>query len=113
MDMIKDIVVTSLYLLALINPVSKIAVLSGLPDMDVKKHMAGVVRKSSLTAACILIGAMFFGNFVLQKVFHIELHSAAWCCFGSDSTPCAKASSSSSTRKPNRWIWPSCRWPAR
>lgn len=75
MRAILSIVVSSLYLLALINPMSKIAVLSGLPEVDTDGGLGKVVRKSSITAAGILIGAMLFGDFILRRVFHVELHS--------------------------------------
>ncbi len=75
MKALLSIIISSLYLLALINPMSKIAVLSGLPEVDTDGGLGKVVRKSSITAAGILIGAMLFGDFILRRVFHVELHS--------------------------------------
>ena len=69
------IFVNALYLLALINPVSKIAVLSGLAAKEGRRDMVAAVRKSSFTAAGILLGAMFFGDIILQQIFHVELYS--------------------------------------
>jgi multiple antibiotic resistance protein len=67
--------VNTLYLLALINPISKIAVLAGMTASEDRRHLGAIVRKSSLTAGCILLGAMFFGDFILRQVFHVELQA--------------------------------------
>lgn len=75
MEMIQTIAVNALYLLALINPISKIAVLSGLASTERRSHLRALVYKSSITAAGILLGAMFFGDFILQKIFHVELYA--------------------------------------
>jgi multiple antibiotic resistance protein len=70
-----QVFVDALYLLALINPVSKISVLAVLATSEQKQHVAGVVAKSSVIAAAILLGSMFFGDFVLRSVFHVDIHS--------------------------------------
>jgi multiple antibiotic resistance protein len=75
MDMLLSIAVNTLYLLAFINPVSKIAVLSGLSASDRRGRLPGIVRRSSLTAAGILLGLMFFGDFILKHVFRVGLHA--------------------------------------
>lgn len=75
MDILRAILVDGLYLLALINPISKIAVLSGLSASESGPALPAVVRKSSLTAAFILLGAMLFGDFILRQVFHVDLHA--------------------------------------
>lgn len=67
--------VNTLYLLALINPISKIAVLAGMTASEDRRHLGAIVRKSSLTAGCILLGAMFFGDFILRQVFRVELQA--------------------------------------
>ncbi len=67
--------VDSLYLLAFINPVSKVSVLSGLSTDDRSGEVRRVASKSSLVAAGILLGSMFFGELLLTRVFHVELHS--------------------------------------
>ena len=69
------IAVNSLYLLALINPISKIAVLAGMTASEDRRNLIAIVRKSSITAGCILLGAMFCGDFVLRKVFHVQLQA--------------------------------------
>ena len=75
MEIILAILINALYLLALVNPVSKLAVLSGLPEVEAGEQLGEVVRKSSVTAAGILLGVMFFGEFILRSVFHVELYS--------------------------------------
>jgi multiple antibiotic resistance protein len=75
MEILKSIAVNSLYLLAFINPMSKIAVLSGLQASERPVQLSAVVRKASLTAAGILLGLMFFGDFILKRIFRVELHA--------------------------------------
>jgi multiple antibiotic resistance protein len=75
MEIVKSIFIDSLYLLAFINPMSKIAVLSGLQASDRPIQLPAIVRKASLTAAGILLGLMFFGDFILNRIFRVELHA--------------------------------------
>jgi multiple antibiotic resistance protein len=75
MEILLSIAVNSLYLLAFINPMSKIAVLSGLSSSDRRGQLPSIVRKSSITAAGILLGLMVFGDFTLKHVFRVELHA--------------------------------------
>ncbi len=75
MDVLKQIFVNWLYLLALINPISKIAILSGLSSTNDSPPLSAVVRQSSFTALCILLGSMFFGDFILRQVFHVDLNA--------------------------------------
>jgi multiple antibiotic resistance protein len=75
MEILQSIAVNSLYLLAFINPMSKIAVLAGLPPSDHRDQLPVIVRKSSITAAGILLGLMFFGDFILKHVFRVGLHA--------------------------------------
>lgn len=75
MDTLLLLSVNTLYLLALINPVSKIAVLSSLPQAQDRRLLSSLVCRSTFTAIVILVGAMTFGNFLLQNVFHVQLHA--------------------------------------
>jgi multiple antibiotic resistance protein len=75
METLKAVAVNTLYLLAFINPVSKIAVLSGLQSPDRPVRLPAIVRKASLTAAGILLGLMFFGDFILNRIFRVSLHA--------------------------------------
>ncbi len=69
------ILVDALYLLALINPVSKISILSTNSYGAKTKDLTSVVWRSSLVAFLLLVVIMIFGDFVLQRVFHVELYS--------------------------------------
>jgi multiple antibiotic resistance protein len=69
------VLVDALYLLALINPMSKVSVLSILASPERRQEFRQVTNRSTLVAGGILLGAMVFGNFVLQDIFHVELHS--------------------------------------
>jgi multiple antibiotic resistance protein len=65
----------TLYLIALINPVSKIFVLSVLE----KNHSRGEIRsaslRSSVIAAVILFSFAVIGNIILKNIFHVEIYS--------------------------------------
>ncbi|MFO7870330.1 MAG: MarC family protein [Kiritimatiellia bacterium] len=67
--------VTTLYFLALINPVSKVSVLAVLPSTQKRTDFMRVIVKASLVAGSILLGSMIFGDFILRSVFRVELHS--------------------------------------
>ena len=67
--------VTTLYFLALINPVSKVSVLAVLSSEHERTAFMRVTAKASLVAGAILLGSMIFGDFVLRFVFRVELHS--------------------------------------
>ena len=67
--------VTTLYFLALINPVSKVSVLAVLSSEHERTGFMRVTAKASLVAGAILLGSMIFGDFILRSVFRVELHS--------------------------------------
>jgi len=67
--------VTTLYFLALINPVSKVSVLAVLSSGHERAAFMRVTAKASLVAGGILLGSMIFGDFILRTVFRVELHS--------------------------------------
>ncbi|MBN1556585.1 MAG: MarC family protein [Lentisphaerae bacterium] len=69
------ILTTTLYFLALINPVSKVSVLAVLSSESERHDFAHLTTKSSLVAAGILLLSMVFGELVLRRVFHVELYS--------------------------------------
>jgi multiple antibiotic resistance protein len=66
---------TTLYLLALINPISKVSILAVISSDQQQREFRAITAKSSLVALFILIGSMTFGSFVLQSIFHVDLHS--------------------------------------
>lgn len=70
---VETILISSLYFLAIINPVSKISILSVFSS---EKHsLRGISLKATFIAAAILTIVMFFGDFLMRKVFQIDLHS--------------------------------------
>jgi multiple antibiotic resistance protein len=77
-DTIQQIIVDSLYFLTIINPVSKISVLSALSASTEhlgSRHLRIIAVKSSVIAAAILLAVMVFGGFILNQVFHLQLYS--------------------------------------
>ena len=69
-----EIAINGLYLLALINPISKVSVLSVLASEEQREGFRAVTTKSTIAAVGILFGAMVFGDFLLRTVFHVELY---------------------------------------
>ena len=73
--MIKLILINTLYLLALINPVSKIAILSAFATDQERKEIIPVSVKSTIVAFLILLLTMIAGEFILRKIFHVDFYS--------------------------------------
>jgi multiple antibiotic resistance protein len=67
-------------IIALINPVHKILVISSLQDQFSNKELRYLSTKSSLTALIILIAFLFMGHFIFTYVFHIELYAFRVTC---------------------------------
>ncbi|MDZ4198777.1 MAG: MarC family protein, partial [Kiritimatiellia bacterium] len=74
-ESLKLILVNTLYLLAMINPISKVAVLSVTSTTSDPVQFRSVIQKSSIVAGLILLGTMIFGSFILKSVFHVELQA--------------------------------------
>jgi len=74
-DIVKSILESSLYLLVLINPMSKIFILSVLSKECQPNELRRLIHKSSLVALLILLALGVFGDFVLSVVFHVKLYS--------------------------------------
>lgn len=70
---LETILISSVYFLAIINPVSKISILSVFSSE--KKDLRGISVKATLISALILLTVMFFGDFLMRKIFQINLHS--------------------------------------
>ncbi len=73
--MIKDIVFYSLYFLIIINPFSKIIVISSLSETFGHKEVRLLSIKSSFIALLLLAAFAIAGNFVLSHIFNLELYS--------------------------------------
>ncbi|MFA6505864.1 MAG: MarC family protein [Treponemataceae bacterium] len=65
----------SLFLLALINPVSKIAVMSVLSETATNDELKKIAWRSTLVAFLMLAVFAFAGNTLLRQVFRVELYS--------------------------------------
>ncbi|NLW50439.1 MAG: MarC family protein [Candidatus Brocadiaceae bacterium] len=75
MEFLRELAVVVLYLLALINPVSKISVIAASSWAGQPAEFRAIINKSSAVALAILFGTMLFGQFVFTQVFRVELHS--------------------------------------
>ena len=65
----------SLYMLALLNPASKILFLSGYEPRLTRKQNFELSWKSSAAALVILILLAGAGDFILRRIFRVELYS--------------------------------------
>lgn len=70
-----NILENTIYFLALINPFSKILLLSTKRPAFSKREIFSVSLRSTLTALLILLVLIFAGNFFLVNVFHVEIYS--------------------------------------
>ena len=74
---IEIFVQTSLYFLALINPASKVFILSSMRPSFSKDELLKVSLKSSFVALAILLILSAVGHFVLKTIFRVEIYSLA------------------------------------
>jgi multiple antibiotic resistance protein len=72
---LKSLVESSLYFVALINPTSKIFLLSSFKPAFTAAEIRRVSIQSTLVAFLILFVLTAIGNFLLKSVFHINLYS--------------------------------------
>jgi multiple antibiotic resistance protein len=71
-----EIFVNSLYLLALINPISKICILSVFSkESEGKTEFNKIVMHSTIIALMILTMVMLFGEFLFYSFLRVELYS--------------------------------------
>lgn len=67
-------------LLALINPIQKVFLMTSLQDQLTDKELKYISVKSSLTAFFILILFLFLGNAIFGYIFRIEIYSFRVMC---------------------------------
>jgi multiple antibiotic resistance protein len=67
-------------LLALVNPVQKIFIITSLQSQFTDKELRYLSAKSSLTALLILILFLFLGHLIFNYVFHIQLYAFQVTC---------------------------------
>lgn len=75
MDELQTIGINALYLLALINPISKVSILTALMPEQQDPRFNALTNRSSFLAVGILFGAMIVGDFLLRSVFRVDLYS--------------------------------------
>jgi len=71
----KQVLESTLYFLALINPASKIFLLSTMQPQYTFKELWAVSLRSSLVAFLILLILSASGTYLLVRVFHVEIYS--------------------------------------
>ena len=67
-------------LLALVNPVQKVLIVTSLQERFTPKELRYISIKSSITAALILVFFLFLGEVTFSYVFHVELYSFQITC---------------------------------
>jgi len=65
----------TLALIALINPISKIFLVTTLKENTDASGLKNIIVRSSIVALVILLTFTFIGNFLLLKFFHIQIYS--------------------------------------
>jgi Multiple antibiotic transporter len=71
----QTIINLTLFFIAVINPVSKIAVISVLPDTATIRDIEEVSIRSTVAAFMMLLVFALSGTFILNTVFHVQLYS--------------------------------------
>ncbi len=74
-DNLQHIIFYSIYFLIIINPFSKIAVISSLSDKFGDKQVRYLSIKSSIIALFLLLFFALAGNFVLTYIFKLNMYS--------------------------------------
>jgi len=67
-------------LLALVNPVQKIFVITSLQNQFTDKELKYLSMKASITAFVILVLFLFLGQMIFNYVFHIQLYAFQVTC---------------------------------
>lgn len=73
--MFENIINTALYMIVLINPISKISILSSIAPETTSNELRVVSLKSSVAALGILWLFALMGNFILNNIFHVNINS--------------------------------------
>ncbi|HPO91388.1 MAG TPA: MarC family protein [Victivallales bacterium] len=74
---IKRIFIDTLSILAFINPISKVSLLSTFSSAVKNEQIPAkkLISRASITAGFILIGTMLFGDIILKEIFHVDMYS--------------------------------------
>jgi multiple antibiotic resistance protein len=73
--MIQTIVNLSLFFIAVINPVSKIAVMAVLPETATFRDVEKLAIRSTVAAFLMLAVFILCGSFFLSAIFHVQLYA--------------------------------------
>ncbi len=71
----QTIINLSLFFIAVINPVSKIAVISVLPETATMKDIKQISIRSTLAAFIMLLVFALSGSFILSTIFNVQLYA--------------------------------------
>lgn len=72
---VATVLIDALYLVVLINPISKISVLALFPDSQGRAELRSAATRASAVAYVILFGMALGGDLLLRAVFHVDLYS--------------------------------------
>jgi len=72
---VSQIIENSLYFLALINPISKVLFIASKHPAYSRKELISISMRSTIVALSILVTLASVGNFLLVKIFHVEIYS--------------------------------------
>lgn len=72
---IDTFVQTSLYFLALINPASKVLILSSMQPPYSREELLKVSTRATFVALLILLLLSVIGHFLLKTIFQVEIYS--------------------------------------
>ena len=73
--LLEQTIETTLYFLALINPVSKVLFLASKKPPYSHKELVSLSIKATLVSLLILLVLTSIGDFLLVKIFHVEMYS--------------------------------------
>jgi multiple antibiotic resistance protein len=72
---VSGIVELAIFLLVVINPVSKVAILAALSDSHTRQELTSLSIRASVIGLLLLVAFAFAGKFLLQDVFRTRLYS--------------------------------------
>ncbi|PPD58174.1 MarC family protein [Dehalogenimonas etheniformans] len=72
---VQTLAAATIYLLALINPISKVFFLASAEDVKRGRDLLIVSLESSAAALLILVVFIILGNIVFTQVFHVDIYS--------------------------------------
>ena len=74
-SVVEEVIGATLYMLALMNPISKVFILSLLASRFTARQLRTTSVRSSVIALVMLLSLAAAGHLILQFVFHVEVYS--------------------------------------